>query len=201
MAIFIYISIAIHEMGHVVGGKLISVDNLAAYIWPGIELYPDLGSVYEDVWPNNEIAFTQHIPPSINILDYSNTPPWNNSSITLLKKSPTEFDLNIIKLMGSGLTFILSLIAMLFIYLLRPSGKVLLFATFGVLLNYDLLFYSVLPLIFNLPHLIFWGGNTAEPINALSKMYFSKHFWLTVVIIISTLQYLFLYRYHSKIKN
>ncbi|TQV89680.1 site-2 protease family protein [Aliikangiella coralliicola] len=194
--VFIYLSVVIHEYGHVLGAKLVSNQTLTVYIWPGYELHPNIGSPYKKNWPKGVVAFGGiQAPPAISS-KASEIPGWKKY-IDLKQeeyKPITEFDSSIIALSGSGLNSLLSVISLLFIYIFKPKGIGLAVSVAGALLHYDLLLYSVLPIFFDLPHLIFWGGTSPEPIIALSKLGLPQYFSVSSVIFISAIQLGCLYK-------
>ena len=111
----------IHEIGHVLGAKAVGMNNVAVYIWPGYELYPDSGVAFEGGW--------------------------------------------------------------------------LIFMSFGAMLQYDLLFfYSLLPTLFDLHHLIFLGGGRAEPLNATVELGLPKYVALSLVVFLSSGMFAYLYK-------
>ena len=58
-------SVISHEHGHVLGGKIVGVNELKAFIYPSYETYPNLGEEYFYEWPKGTIAFTKFQPTSM----------------------------------------------------------------------------------------------------------------------------------------
>jgi hypothetical protein len=64
------------------------------------------------------------------------------------------------------------------------------------------LFYTIFPTFLNIPHLLFAGGNVAEPVIALSHMGITPKLSIAAIILLSVLQVLFLcklFNDHAKI--
>lgn len=200
-------SVITHEYGHLLTAKMLGIDSFHVYIWPGIELSPNFGRSFPTDWPEGAIAFTNNYPVSKNALfnagiyDQLSVPSSFSVSSSLGIKSPiakhvvtNENQYAIVALMGSVTNLVISFLCISIIYILRPKGMFLIVTVCGALLNYDLLFYSVFPVVFDLPHLIFWGGKTAEPINALTTLGINQYLSLVTIITLSFIQWRFLSR-------
>jgi hypothetical protein len=199
--IFIF-SVLIHEYGHVLGAKIVGADNLNVYVWPGYELTPKFGEAYNGKWPKGAIGFGVFLPKnnpniSFNIdifSELSSTPSLNIQSLKPKYTPITRTQHGVIALMGSALNLIISFISALLIYKFKPKGIWFVITACGSFLFYDILFYTVFPIFLSLPHLIFWGGNVAEPIIALSNLGIDQNISITLIILLSILQSLFLYK-------
>ena len=88
-----------------------------------------------------------------------------------------------------------------FIHKFKPKGIWLIITICGALLYYDILFYTVFPVFFNLPHFILWGGIVAEPIIGLSRLGIGQNISVIIILLLSYLQSLFLYKLLYKHKN
>lgn len=165
LGLFAVINILVHELGHcftidAVGGKCDGI-----YVMPGVKVWPltALGQPYPDQW-EKFIALTF----------YS-------------KFAPTERRRGLVFLMGSSSTAILSLLALIGLYIFRPQNWLrfpLLAQSFMFL---DLLFYTTLPHWFGLRHLFFIGGDTPEPLNGAIKMGVPEPMFIAGVLIYSGL--------------
>jgi len=195
-------SVLIHEYGHVLGAKMVGVDNLRVYVWPGYELTPQFGRPFDGSWPKGNIAFGLLYKSStilqLKYAEDSSTALLSIPSLEIQYLKNTYIPLTrtqdgVIALMGSTLNLLISFIAALIIYKFRPNGVLLVISVCGALLYYDILFYTVFPTFLNLPHLIFWGGNAAEPIIGLSNLGIDSNISITMVISLSIIQSLFLY--------
>lgn len=106
----------------------------------------------------------------------------------------SEIQYALVALMGSVTNLVISILCLLLLYIFKPKGILLVVGVCGALLNYDLLFYGVFPIVFDLPHLIFWGGNTSEPIIALVTLGINQYLSLVTIIALSLIQWWVLYR-------
>lgn len=192
LLLFILFTIISHETGHVLAAKMFGF-NLTFYIWPGYEIYPNLGSIYQYDWPDKAIAFSVYAPPLTPSLDFDMSTVWSDFPIKEKIEPVSSFDDSIVDLMGSGFNLLLSFLSLFSIYRFKPKGIWLFIYSMGALLHYDLLLYSVLPL-FDLRHFFFWGGKEAEPILALSKMGLSYSLSISLVIALSAIQFVYLYK-------
>ncbi|MCJ8271030.1 MAG: hypothetical protein MJK04_16720, partial [Psychrosphaera sp.] len=188
MPLFILFSVISHEYGHVIGSKIAGVENVVAYVWPGYEIYPSIGSHYEGEWPKDTIGLSRRLPTaslnmSLHYAGNSNVPSLNILPKKTQPKLLSPSQDSIIKLMGSGLNLLISILSIIVMYRFKPKGMLLVLVTCGVLLHYDLLFYSVFPILFDLPHLVFWGGQLSEPVVALAQLGFNQMLSVTVVVV------------------
>lgn len=176
--LFFYLlaSVLIHEAGHAFTGKVLGLGTPIINIWPGIELFPNIGASVSTVpWPENSIAYVRFIAETSRLLvefpEY--TRPFNLTPKLKVIATNTNQDhvfLPIVGLMGSGTTYLTSLFCTLYLYFLKPKGVYRTFIAFGAFLFYDILFYTVFPVFFGMSHLIFIGGNHPEPIIYLVNM-------------------------------
>jgi hypothetical protein len=210
--IIFILSVLIHEYGHALGAKVVGVDNLKIYISPGYELTPEFGEPYGKPWPDGAIAFGYFVPrANLNITikkdlfaDLAAVPVLNIQSFQTKYIPITDNQYGVIALMGSALNLLISFVSALFIYKFKPKGLWFFIAASGTFLFYDILFYTIFPTFLNLPHLVFWGGKVAEPIVALSKLGVDSNISVTIILLLSVLQSLFLYQLyfgHAKLIN
>ena len=164
--LFISVTALIHEAGHAITGKVLGVGNPNVYFWPGYEIYPNFGkSLPSTSWPKKSLAFVIFNP--------------QNEFQTDSQKKTVN---GIVGFMGSGLTYIVSVVCLLLLWYFKPAGVMHWFLFLGALLFYDILFYSVFPTFFDLPHLVVFGGNIAEPILALEKLGLAQ--WTTIPLVL-----------------
>ncbi len=171
-----------HEVGHALTASVIGMDIIVVYIWPGFEFF----FTWEDnnIYPNMSM---QIIENTHSKLAYTGYTPSADSDFTPFKNS-------IIGVMGSGFNYLISIIALVCVYKFKPTGFLFILGICCSLFFYDLFLYSVLPTIFNLPHLFFWGGKTPEPIDALIEFGIHRNYSIGLVIALSTIQIIYLYR-------
>ncbi len=160
LVLFAVLNTFLHELGHcftidALGGKCEGI-----YFMPGIRVWPltAFGQPYPYAWEPYP-AFTV----------YS-------------ESAPTDQGDGLVSLMGSGSTAILSLLALVGLYDLRPRGWLrfpLLAQSFMFL---DLLFYTILPRWFGLRHLFFIGGDYPEPLNGALAMGISESAFIAGVL-------------------
>ena len=87
--------------------------------------------------------------------------------------------------MGSGSTALLSLIALLTLWIMEPRGWWRILLLVQSLFFGDLLFYTILPEWFNLRHFFFAGGNYPEPLEGAVKMGFARGDVIMSVLVFS----------------
>jgi hypothetical protein len=185
--------IVTHEAGHTLTAKVLAGVNAKVYIWPGYELYPDLGKKPAPDVHLKGLAMT-------HIVARGDAFPW---------KRLNRFE-NYILLMGSGLTQLLSLASLCALTMMktrdRPLGMWGWLLPAGGLLHIDMLTYAVFPL-FNLQHLVFWGGVSSEPLIALGRFGLAQYIAVPAVIFLSLMQLFWLYqlsrptRAHKHLRN
>jgi hypothetical protein len=175
VAALLVLTILVHEAGHSITAEVVAGLDSRMYIWPGYELYPDFGSRYRSAWPNT--------PAFVTVLQTSD-------AAYMLRLHYYE---NYILFMGSGLTQLVSLLSLCVMTLVRPKGILLWLLVSGSVLHYDMFTYTVFPL-FDLKHLIFWGGSVSEPLLALGRFGVPQYVAVPAIIGLSLLQFFWLYR-------
>jgi hypothetical protein len=163
LGLFVVINTLVHEFGHcltieAVGGKCANI-----YILPGIQVWPlaMLGQPYPDPW-GKFIALTYYAEPA-----------------------PTEQARGWVSLMGSGSVAILSLLALLALYIFRPLGWLRFPLLAQSFMFPDLLFYTILPHWFGLRHMFFIGGDSPEPLNGALRLGISESTFISGVLMYS----------------
>lgn len=176
--------ICIHEMGHYIIGEIVLNKDIHFYIWPGYEIFPDFGEKLMAPWPDSSIAFgieLRKFIPGFDSLDLA-----IRTDVILKNES-------YIKLMGSGLNYMLSVLSLIILSLVKPKSYLFWFLVFISLLHIDMLTYTVFPIFFNAKHLYFIGGTDPEPITALIQLGVSKVISVIGVIALSIINFLWLY--------
>ena len=106
-----------------------------------------------------------------------------------------------VALMGSGVNLLIALACSLLLWLFKPQGWGLKLLLCGALLFYDILNYSIFPTYFGLPHLMFAGGMSPEPIIALQQLGLGKHMAVMLVCAVCLLQLIYLFRYLHRMRR
>ncbi|WP_284215548.1 hypothetical protein [Agaribacter marinus] len=194
--VFFYflVSVVIHEAGHAFTGKVLGLGTPIISIWPGIELFPNIGaSISTTPWPENAIAYVSFIPEAtrfvIEFPEYSRFSSLNPKlTVVPVNTNQENYFPPIVGLMGSGATYLMSLFCTLYLYFFKPKGICRILAVWGAFLFYDILCYTVFPVFFGMSHLIFIGGNHPEPIIFLANMGIPFEIAVTLVISICVAQ-------------
>ena len=182
LPITIYCSFVTHEIGHAVTAYMFGMDNLLIYLWPGFEVFFTWDN--NNFMPNVALNFGDSPYFQVGATGYT---PSDIPNFTNLNKS-------IIAIMGSGFNYLISIVALLCVYKFKPTGFLFILGVCLSLFFYDLLLYSVLPTIFNLSHLFFLGSEISEPIEALVEFGIHQNYSIGLVIALSTIQIVYLYR-------
>lgn len=160
-------NLLVHEFGHCVTLNRVKGKCGGVYIFPGIKIWPltSLGQPYDkpDEW-NQKIGLTQTI-----------------------KDAPTLKANGLVKFMGSGSVAILSLVALVGLYMFRPHGWLRILLLAQSLMFIDLLTYTILPEWFNLNHFFCVGGDTPEPLIGARMMGIPKSVFISGVLVYSAL--------------
>ena len=159
--VLLAVSIPIHEAGHAITTVVLGGTVNALYVFPGIEVLPDLGKRYEGTWPGWGMW-----------LDTESGPNWGNREEGL------------VWLMGSGINLLLAVAALIAFLTLKPSGiwKVILIAE--SLMFLDILLYTVLPQ-FGLRHGIILGGDYPEPLYGAEMLGIIAPIFTVCVVLVS----------------
>jgi len=116
------LSMLIHEAGHAITTLVLGGTVSAVYVYPGIEILPDLGRRYEGGWPGGGA-----------VIFGEGAPDWE------------EWEWGLVRLMGSGLNLLLAIAALVVFLALRPSGIWKVIVAVESLMLLDILVYSALP--------------------------------------------------------
>jgi len=187
-------SVLIHEAGHAVSGVVFGLGTPIINIWPGVELFPSIGeTVSTTAWSGSSVAYVSFIPETPRfVIEF----PESAQSLKLkpelkVDTKNTSQDgalLPIVGLMGSGTTYLVSLFCTLYLYFIKPKGVYRALAACGTFLFYDILCYTVFPVFFEMPHLIFMGGIHPEPIICLVSIGYSYEIAIALVLCICAAQ-------------
>lgn len=193
--LFFVLSVLIHESGHAIAGKLAGLGVPVVQIWPGVELSPIFTvTPFPEHWPANRVAsvgFARHERAAVQFetgrgSQYAlPTPAFVNKPFYTDSKS--MWAASVVGVMGSGLTYLISVICLLSLWLFKPEGTMRLLLFAGSLLFYDILFYAVFPTFFGLPHVIVFGSTEPEPVVHLAQMGVKPWLSVTTIIMLSAM--------------
>lgn len=199
------LSVIVHEMGHAMTGQALGQKHARVYVWPGYQLYPEFAQRFDGLWHNQLIALTTFSAPKPEkimvadafIADLERFFELKNQHLERQILKPSHTEMVLIALMGSGLTWVLSVIALFIASISRTKGglKYLLLCT--SLLFYDFVSYSFLPYYFSLPHLVFIGGTSPEPLNALVQLGCHQTLVLSLIWLVASIQALLIVKVFS----
>jgi hypothetical protein len=163
LGLFAILNTLVHEFGHCFTVEIVGGECESIYVMPGVQVWPltGFGQAYPSLW-EKYIALTYYA-----------------------EIAPTEQSRGLTSLMGSGSVAILSLLALLGLYLFRPHNWLRLSLLAQSFMFPDLLFYTILPHWFGLRHMFFIGGNTPEPLNGAIRMGISESVFIGGVLIYS----------------
>ncbi len=183
--LYVLTMVLVHEMGHAWTIGHIPTVKSSIYIWPGYQVYPQIGMKFPEAWPEKTVAFTY-------VALYSKFKPDGSDPLKhqgLLAQTVGHLAL----LAGSGATSLLSLLSLFLMSLFRPKGLCSWVLVAGSLMHLDMLTYTVFPVFFNVRHLILWAGEIPEPVEALFGLGVSRGFSVTAIILLSLVQFFWLY--------
>lgn len=202
--IYFILSVFIHELGHGIVGKILGMGNLVIAVWPGVEIFPEMGTLnHIKHWPGSAVAVVSFIPEvkSLSVDIHREFNSYILEPILNIKHSSVVYDqrrVAVVLLMGSGTTYLISLLCTFFLWLCSPVGILKKVCVFGAFMFYDLLCYSIFPVFFDLRHLIFIGGKLPEPVIALEQLGMPLEISVTLIVIMCCTQAYFLKRLLSK---
>ena len=162
----------IHEIGHGLTAEILGGKFLNFYIYPGIQVWPDFGHPYTGNWDN-----------SLAYMYYDYGPGWQ----------PDGWQNGFVLLMGSGTNLLLATIAIVLLWLFRPTGLLRLFLIAESIMFLDIVFYTFLPLL-GLRHFFFIGGKIPEPLDGAMLIGSSRPVFLTAVFALLILYTLIIVR-------
>ena len=165
---FIFVLIVglfIHELGHGITVELLGGDFTELYIFPGLQIWPNLGVTYNGD-RNGYVAKVRYEFPV----------DWEANC----------WEVGFVLFMGSGLNLLASIIALSSLYIIRPVRWFRFFLIAESLMFFDILFYTFLPK-FHLKHFIFIGGDIPEPLLGALMLGFSEIEFMILIAIISML--------------
>jgi hypothetical protein len=164
------VNLLVHESGHCIAMNIITGGCEGIYVAPGYKVWPlaGFGERYNESW-DGYIGLTHYYPD---------------------KLAPTRWHAGLVSVMGSGSTAVLSLIALLSLWVFQPHGWVEHLLMIQALTFGDLFTYTILPGLFGLPHFLFFGGRYAEPLEGALKMGFDRSDFMTGVLVFSGLMFI-----------
>ena len=192
--IYFIITVLIHEAGHAFTGQVYGLGTPSIHVWPGIEVSLDISAwSFSSYWPEHALAYVTFIPETTSlVVEYPENPHdiSVNPQLRIMLEHPNNNNYlpPIVGVMGSGITYAVSLLCTLFLWFCKPIGIVRTFSVFGAFLFYDILSYTIFPVFFGLQHLIFIGGNYAEPILFLAEMGIPSYVSISMVCVLCILQ-------------
>ncbi|GAC18356.1 hypothetical protein GARC_1381 [Paraglaciecola arctica BSs20135] len=193
ICIVLPLSVVTHEFGHAMTGQLLGKKNARIIVWPGWQIYPKFDSSKQAEWPKGAIAQTMFVPPRPNLRiensrDYLAQNILFKPVVRVSSVSLNEKEIGLVSLMGSGLNWLLSVLALCFLMIFKNNKFMLIICTPFAFLYYDLVTYSLLPTFFDLRHWIFWGGSKAEPLLALSQFGWDHNLAVVFICTIAIVQ-------------
>ncbi|MBN2554665.1 MAG: hypothetical protein JXA97_01895 [Anaerolineales bacterium] len=139
--LMLFMGLIVHEVGHGVTAQWLGGEFRRLYVFPGVEIWPDPGQPYEGNWGMNvgtaEIEWGE---------DWES---WQNGLVLL---------------MGSGSTLLVSCSALASLWIFRPKHGLAYGLSAVAFFYLDILFYTLMPAWFGLPHWIVFGGHDPEPL-------------------------------------
>jgi hypothetical protein len=159
------LNLLIHEFGHCITMDSVGGGCEGVYVLPdpGFKIWhlDGFGDPYPNQWENY-----------IGVTRYAKSPP-------------IEWASGLVKLMGSGTVAIISLLALVGLYVFRPKSWIRFPLLAQSMMFLDLLFYTILPRWFGLRHFFFIGGDSAEPLEGALRMGITESIFIVIVLLYS----------------
>ena len=170
-----FLNLLVHEFGHCLTINAVGGECGGVYVYPGVKIFPlnELGQKYDKAWEG-----------AIGLTNYASPPP-------------TERARGIVSLMGSGSVAILSLLALVTLYVFHPHKGMRTLLLAQSIMFLDLLTYTILPRWFGLPHFFIVGGTDPEPLDGAVQMGVPESTFIAAVLIFSLFMVIGLARYVS----
>lgn len=184
-------SVVIHEIGHAYAISKTGAANPIILVWPGYVIYPDFGEKVDLIWPGKSFAITEAMPISQETTHIG--PSLHPPIAPTLDHERIRENESIIVLMGVVATTVTSLYSLACISLFRPRGILLWVLAGFSLMHIDALAYTIFPVFFDAPHFLFWGGTISEPITSLTDLGLSQTVCVTLILVLSIVQFVWLY--------
>jgi hypothetical protein len=156
----------VHELAHGLTAQALGGHFAWLYIWPGIEVLPHPGRLYQGEW-GTSIAKTA----------YGLGPGWQEGG----------WQEGLVWLMGSASNLILAALALGALWRLRPAGWTRRLLVAETLMVEDLFLYVVFPEFFGLRHYVVYGGVRPEPVDGAVMLGCPRWAASTLVLIASAL--------------
>lgn len=154
-----------HEFGHCLTMTAFGGTCDSVHAMPGIQ-----------VWPLSEFG-------RLDVENWSGSIAWTYLSGEL----PSIWHDGLVSLMGSGSTAIISVLALIILWVFRFPKWVTWGLFFQSWLFLDILTYTILPEWFGLRHFFFIGGTSAEPLYGAIRMGIARDTFIVFVLIFSAL--------------
>lgn len=154
----------IHEAAHGLTAEVLGGTCLWVCVWPGVQLYPHLGQLYEGEWGTSIAKTAYAVPP--------NWADWQDGLVLL---------------MGSGANLLLAALALGSLWLFRPRGWLRYPLIAETLMVEDILLYVLLPELFGLRHYVIYGGSKPEPVNGAELLGCPRPLFVALIVVISAL--------------
>lgn len=184
--------VLLHELGHALTAGLLIPGEVRLYVWPGVELLPDVGREFPETWPARIPAMT-YVRPEVQ-MQWTYTPGIPPYVIKeAVDGQRIERNHNITKLMGSTITLLFSLASLGLIALLKPEGFARRLLAAGSLFHVDILLGTEMP-YFDARHLYFWGSERPEALDALADLGAPPSLAAAAILTVSLLELVALYR-------
>lgn len=182
-----FVMVLVHEAGHAFAISVIGRTDAKVLIWPGYELYPDIGEKFTGKWPDKSLAITQVVP------SLSRDPLAGFAFSPVQQNVDARKEQGVIQLMGTVATTLTALLSLLCMTLFRPLGWVRRIMAALALFHLDALTYTVFPIFFAAPHFLVMGGSVAEPVAALESLGLPDGASVVLVLSLSAVQLIWLY--------
>ena len=159
-----FVGIIVHELGHGLTAEIVGGEFKALAVWPGVELWPDLGA------------------RRANMSGYF-------GMATTSCRSLGETKVHAVRFMGAGSTLAISLISTILLWVLRPKRRFVRHVLIALSLYFmDILTYTFCPQL-GMPRFILVGRTThhSEPLAAAVGLGVPKPLFNALIILISAL--------------
>lgn len=162
--LMLFMGLIVHEVGHGVTTQLLGGEFHRLFVFPGVEVWPDPGQPYEGDWGMY-----------VGIAEIEWGEDWEN------------WQEGLVLLMGSGSTFLLASAALAGLWIFQPKHGLAIGLSVLALFYLDILFYTLMPAWFGLPHWIVFGGDDPEPLIGAEMLGCPRMMFIALVLIVSIL--------------
>jgi len=162
--LLLFTGLIIHEVGHGVTAQWLGGEFRRLYVFPGVEVWPDPGQPFEGDWGMR-----------VGVAEIQWGEEWES------------WQEGLVLLMGSGSTLLVSCAALAGLWIFRPKHGLAYGFSVIALFYLDILFYTLMPTWFDLPHWIVFGGREPEPLIGAEMLGCPRKVFITLVLIVSIL--------------